>query len=66
MKIRSTWYRCEFKDGSRTTISCCPDCGTVSLAWNRPYQDLMDWTERGLSALVEKVFNKQVATISAA
>ena len=60
MKLRSTWYRATFDDGSRTSVSCCPDLGTVSLAWNRGYQDLFDWTEKGLRALLEKVFGKRV------
>lgn len=66
MKLRGTWYRATFEDGTRTHISCCDDFGTVSLAWNRRYQDLYDWTERGLRALLEKVFGKRVTRLEVA
>lgn len=66
MKLRSTWYRAKMADGTKTTISVCPDVGAVSLAWNRGYQDLNDWTEKGLKSLIESEFGTKVVNLTAA
>ena len=63
-RIQGTWYRASFKSGKRTFISCCSDCGTVSLSWNGGYQDLHDWTERGLKDLLESVFGEPVTSLA--
>lgn len=65
MKLRGTWYRVTFEDGSSTSVSCCPDCGTVSLAWNMGYRDLRNWTEQGLKEMIEESFGKKVAILKA-
>ena len=64
-KIRATWYRVAFESGRTTSVSCCPDYGTVSLAWNRKYQDLYDWTESGLKSLLESTFGETVTSLVA-
>ena len=64
-KIRATWYRATFESGHKTYVSCCPDCGTVSLAWNRKYEDLRDWNESALRDLLESTFGEAVTSLVA-
>lgn len=58
-KISGTWYRAILASGRVLNISCCSDFGTVSLAWNRPYEWLPEWTETELRDLIESTFGEK-------
>lgn len=62
-RIRATWYRATFESGRKTSIACCPDFGTVSLAWDRKWESLRDWTESGLRDLLEATFGEKVKSL---